>query len=346
MVFSGQYFSRKRSSMTKTYIHVLVTLMWVVSGTAPVEAGTSRKIRLGDVTPEFSVLDCTGSTYTYTPQGDKALMVVFLSAKQANSFKAQTDLVRILGQLDQSAKAMTVVIALDDPNAFDALTGLIPRFAGKIVVTLDESHHLWGGFGAIAMPTVVIANKQGKVVAFEAGYGYNFSPVVRSYVNQVLDLETSTSPASLDQVQTVSNDTQAAKLSRLLKAADMMAARGHMDAAISEVKKASEIDPNAVEIRLVLAELYCKSSKGEEALETLQDVTGRSPLQEAKILLVCGWAHRLMGRVDEALTVLVRATQLAPGDARAFYELGRIYELKGLKDEALNAYRHALALLF
>ncbi|MCF7974568.1 MAG: tetratricopeptide repeat protein [Phycisphaerae bacterium] len=332
--------------MNKTCMHALVVLMLVVAGILPAVAAGSRRVQPGDVAPEFSVRDLAGQTYTYTPQGEKALMVMFLSAKQASSFKAQTDLVRILGGIQESAKAMDVVIALDDPNAFSSLTRLKPEYAGQMVVTLDEDHHLWGRFGAIAMPTLVVVNTQGQVVGFEAGYGYNFSPVIHDYVNKALGLETNATQASLTQVDTVSNGTQAAKLSRLLKAADMMAAKGHLEVAIVEVKKASAMDPNAIDIRLALAELYCKASKGQEALDTLQDIKGRSPSQNAKILLISGWAHRQMGHLDKALDVLVRATELAPRDARVFYELGRIYELKGLKDEALNAYRHALTLLF
>ncbi len=61
--------------------------------------------------------------------------------------------------------------------------------------------------------------------------------------------------------------------------------------------------------------------------------------------MVTGWAYRLTGRMDDAQKALLRATELAPGEAQAFYELGRVYEAKGLKDEALAAYRRALALL-
>ena len=95
-----------------------------------------------------------------------------------------------------------------------------------------------------------------------------------------------------------------------------------------------------------LAKLYCRASKGEEAIETLQGVMGESRSEKAQVLLVSGWAYRLTGDLDAALKSLLGATEQAPREAQAFYELGLVYESKGLKDEALQAYRHALALLY
>ena len=330
--------------MTKKGIFTLVVLMWFVAAGSLVEAA-SRKVRSGDSTPEFSVKMLSGDTYAYTPKSERALMVVFLSAKQKNSFRAQTDLVRILSEVPDSNQVLDVVIALDDPNAFSPLTSLKSKFSDRMVVTLDQDHHLWGGFGAIAMPTVVIANPQGQVVCFEAGYGYNFARVIHAHLNQVLGVETDVTQAAMSQVSTVSNSTQNAKLSRLMNAANMMAARGHYEAAISEMKKAQAQDPNSVEVVVSLAKLYCKISDGKEALETLDGVTGKSRLQKAQIHVVAGWAYRLTGQLDAALKALLHATEQAPEEAQAFYELGRVYEARGLKDEALTAYRRALALL-
>ncbi len=330
--------------MSKTRMVVLVLMMWVVTGATPATAA-SRKVRPGDAAPGFSVETLSGDTYVYTGQSETALMVVFLSAKQNNSFKAQTDLVRILGELPDSNQVMDVMIALDDPNAFSALTALKDRVSGQMVVTYDQGHHLWGQFGAIAMPTVVIASAQGQVVCFEAGYGFNFARVVRIHLSQVLGADVDVTQAAMSSVGTVSNSTQEAKLARLMNAAHMMAARGHLEAAIVEIKKAQVLDPNGVDTRVGLAKLYCRMSKGKEALEILDGVTGKSRSQKAKIHLVSGWAYRLIGQMDAALKALRQATEQAPEEAQAFYELGRVYEARGLKDEALAAYRRALALL-
>lgn len=320
-------------------------VMSIAAGIFPAEAA-SRKIRTGDIIPEFSVQTLSGDTYTFTGQDKKALVVVFLSAKQASSFKAQTDLVRVLSQPIESTQAMEIVIALDDPNAFSALTAVKHPESRRMVVTLDEGHHLWGHFRAIAMPTVIIADAEAKVVCFEAGYGFNFSRVVRSRMEQVLGAEADVSDVSLNKVTTVANSTHRAKILRLINAANMMARREHYDAAIVEMKKAQAMDPNAVEVRTNLGRLYCKANRAPEAIELLKDTTGVTPIEKAQMLTVTGRAYRLTRKLDEALKSLQLATQQVPNQAEALYELGQVYELKGLKDEALQAYRQALTLVF
>jgi Flp pilus assembly protein TadD len=48
-----------------------------------------------------------------------------------------------------------------------------------------------------------------------------------------------------------------------------------------------------------------------------------------------------LGRVDEALTVLARATRLPPVNPRVFYLLGILYDRRNLPDEAAVMYRRA-----
>ncbi|MCP4455546.1 MAG: tetratricopeptide repeat protein [Planctomycetes bacterium] len=330
--------------MSKTGMVLMVLMMWVVAGTNPAMAA-SRKVKPGETAPEFSVKDLSGDTYAYTGQSKAVLMVVFLSARQESSFKAQDDLVRILGDLSDSNQVMDLVIALDDPNAFSALTGLKGGVCGQMTVIRDEDHHLWGQFGAIAMPTVVLMSAQRQVVCFEAGYGFNFARVVRSHLRQVLGAEVDVTQTAMNQVGTVSNNTQKAKLARLINAARLMAARGHVEVAVLEMKKAQALDPNGIDTRVAVAKLYCEISKGKEALETLDGVIGQTHSQKGQVDMVAGWAYRLTGQMDAALKALLRATEQTPGEALAFYELGRVCEAKGLKDDALAAYRRALALL-
>ncbi len=331
--------------MSKTCIGALAFLIMSVAVATPMMGSGSRKIKPGDLTPEFSVSDMSGNTYAYARESKRALVVLFLSSQQGSSFKAQTDLVRILKQLSDSSKGLDIVIALDDPAAFTDLANLKKQLKGQVVVTQDNKHHLWGRFGAIAMPTVVIANSQGKVVRFEAGYGYNFAPVIRSALAETLGITSDLAEDSDNKVATVANGTRKAKMGRLINAANMMAARGHFDAAIVEIKKVHALDPNAIEIQLVLAELYCRASQGNEAIKLLQQTKGHTRAQKAQIHFIIGWSHRLAGHPEEAIKALTLATEMAPEEPKAFYELGRIYEQKGLKDKALAAYRYALGLL-
>ena len=68
-----------------------------------------------------------------------------------------------------------------------------------------------------------------------------------------------------------------------------------------------------------------------EFLRARYDV-GTSPMREA--------LNRL-GRFDEALQALERATVLQPQNAKAFYTLGHLYDRKHMGEEAALMYRRA-----
>ena len=170
--------------------------------------------------------------------------------------------------------------------------------------------------------------------------------MIRARLNQALGIAQSVSPESAGVVSTVKNDTLDARIKRLLQAADLMSRRGHIEAAVTEVQKALELDPNAVDVYLKLGELYCKSGRGPEALQALQKVESQNQTQKVQLNLMLGWAHRLAGQLDEAEKVLQSVISMDAESARAFFELGRVYEQKGQKDQALEAYRQALKLVF
>ena len=54
-----------------------------------------------------------------------------------------------------------------------------------------------------------------------------------------------------------------------------------------------------------------------------------------------GEALNRLGRTEEAMPVLERATVLQPSNARAFYLLGILYDRKHLPEEAALMYRKA-----
>jgi len=321
-------------------IGMMGTLAYGASG-----AG-SRRLHPGDPVPAFSVMDLTGQTYTYDREAQRALMVVVLSAEQDYSLKAQADLETILGSLGRAAADLDLVVSTDDPNAFRNLIAGDKPFAGRMIMTLDSDYRLWGKFGIIAVPTVVICSPDSKVLWVEAGYGYDFAPVVRARLNQALGIAQATSPDAAGVVSTVVNDTVEAKVKRLLQAAELMSSRGDTEAAITEAQRAHQLDANSPEVRIRLGELLCKNGQGREALALLDGTTVPNRAVQARIRLVQGWAHRQAGHLDRAEKMLLEALELDRSSARAYFELGRVYEAQQATDEALEAYRQALRLVF
>jgi tetratricopeptide (TPR) repeat protein len=54
-----------------------------------------------------------------------------------------------------------------------------------------------------------------------------------------------------------------------------------------------------------------------------------------------GDALNRLGRVDEAMEALLRSLELRPGNARAYYAMGILYDKKHLPGQAAEMYRKA-----
>jgi hypothetical protein len=195
---------------------------------------------VGDKMPEFSGTNLEGQVFSYKHNQNKALLVVFVSGGNKRSQRAATDVKEIIRQLETNVENLEIVIAVDDPNGVD-FSSLQKGSARNIHILLDSQYKLWGKFGIIATPTVIIADTNDNVICIRAGYGYDFIPVVRAYLNQALGLTQNKKPQETVPVETVANDTIAARLERHLQMAKMLEQKNRLDSAISEVQKARQL---------------------------------------------------------------------------------------------------------
>jgi tetratricopeptide (TPR) repeat protein len=299
----------------------------------------------GDQMPEFSATTLSGQVFTFKQNTGKALMVVFLSPKQKRSARATEDIEKIVRELEANAERLDTVIAVDDPNGVEFQSKQIDQ-KKNIHILLDSKYKLWGKFGIIATPTVVISDTNDKVLYVKAGYGYDFVPTVRAYVNQALGLAQKTTPQDAGRVKIVSNNTTAARIKRHLQMAKMLEQKDRFESAIAEIQKARKLDPNSPEAALELGELFCRAGRSKAALEITESLSVTSRLDKARMLLISGWAKRQMGELDTAEKFLLEATKLDPKSARALFELGKIYQAKQQNDKAMETYYKALTLIF
>jgi len=300
---------------------------------------------IGNKISEFSATTLSGQAFTFKHDKGKALMVVFLSPKQKRSIHAAADIEKIVSQLKTNTERLEIVIAVDDPNGVD-FQSKQKGPAKNIHILLDSEYKLWGKFGIIATPTVVISDTNDKVLYVKAGYGYDFVPTLRAYLNQALGIAQKTAPENAGRVKTVSNDTIAARLKRHLQMAKMLEQKGRLDSAIAEIQKARILDPDSPEAALELGELFCRAGRSKAALDITESLSITSRLDKARLLLISGWAKRQMGELDTAEKLLLEATTLDPKSARALFELGKIYQAKQQNDKAMQTYHKALTIIF
>lgn len=332
--------TRSKIATYAVFALIMIQSLWCTTTQADRHA-----FDVGDIMPEFSGTTINGQVFSYKHNQSKALIVVFLSPGHKRSARAVADVKEIVRQLGVNAKQLQIVIAVDDSNGVD-FSSMQKGPAKDVHVLLDSEYKLWGKFGIIAIPTVVISDTNDKVLCVKPGHGYDFVPVVRAYLNQALGLAQKKTPEDAGRVKTVANNTITARLKRHLQMAKMLEQKGRLESAVAEIQKAIELDPGSAEAAMELGELFCRAGRSKAAIDITESLKVTSRLDKSRLLLISGWAKRQLGDLDAAEKHLLEATTIDPKSTRALFELGKVYQSKQEIDKAMKSYHKALTVIF
>ena len=104
---------------------------------------------------------------------------------------------------------------------------------------------------------------------------------------------------------------------------------GQVDLAIEELERASRVDPGALELRLVLGNLYREKGQVGRAISEHQSLLQRPRLnriEHANVLLCLGLDYRRGGFVDRAVSAFSEVLKLDPNNEAALVNLEKLQE--------------------
>lgn len=306
----------------------------------------SRRIKEGSSIPEFTIATIDQGVFEYKHGSKKVLLIAFLSADQKRSLNAAEDLLKIVADLKCKPEHIDFIVVIDKPEALayvrpkaSASSAIVPK------VILDSEIELWGLFGIIATPTVIIGGLDDKALCIKPGYSYDFAPVIRAYLNKSLGIAQDVKPEDASKVKVVANNTTQAKVARYLKIVETLKVKQQYDSALVMAKEALAIDANSVDTALVIGELYCLLGDSKAALKVVEGKTTPDRFKQARLAMIKGWAHRRAGDLESAEKHLLESVKFSPRLARAFFELGNAYKAAGKPEKAAQSYYSALSLL-
>ncbi len=321
---------------------IAVILIVLIAGQSH---GQLRKIKVGDKMPEFTLPDTNNLDFTYKHNGNKVLAIVFLSS-QKQSVLAAAGFATVLKNFPDNCPPFDAIAVINDPNHQTHLSLLQKENFSNFHIVLDSEYKLWGKLGLIAIPTVIVVGKDNRVLWAKAGYGYDFAPALKRNLGKALGLFQGEDPETSTEVKTLSNSTVTARVYRHLQMAKMLEQKGQFESAIEESRKAYDLDPNSINTRLSLGRLYCRTAQSQEAIKIVTELKPRNRVQKAEYNLILGWANRQLNQLDIAQEFLSKSTKLNPESARSLFELGKVYQIKGETQKAMQVYYKALALIF
>jgi tetratricopeptide (TPR) repeat protein len=116
--------------------------------------------------------------------------------------------------------------------------------------------------------------------------------------------------------------------------------KGDLATALSDYRKAVELDANATEVYRDLAQLNLRTGRTEDALHAAQRVRDLAP-KEASSFLFLGHVHFARGDLSMAAQAYEKALQLEPKNLRALENLGDYYARSNPK-KAMEYYKRYL----
>jgi lipopolysaccharide biosynthesis regulator YciM len=118
-----------------------------------------------------------------------------------------------------------------------------------------------------------------------------------------------------------------------------------LDLAIDEISQAAKIDPDALEIHMILGNLYREKGQVGRAVQIHQQLLQRPrlrPLEHTYVQLCLGLDYKRGGFVDRAIVSFNEVLRLDPRNEHALLHLERLYEDQHQWEEA-RAIREQLA---
>ena len=113
--------------------------------------------------------------------------------------------------------------------------------------------------------------------------------------------------------------------------------------AIDAFHDALRYTPNDTEAYWRLGQALNETGQFLGAIDAFRQSIQRRPDIAIRIYVGIGWALRQTGQLREAIDAFLEAVRLAPDLAEAHYQLGEILEQSGQHEEAIKAYRAAVA---
>jgi len=332
---------------TTRAIIVVVTVLAFSTLICEAVSTPSRRILEGALTPEFSTIDTTGKSFAYTRSSDKVLVLAFLSSQKKRSHEAVEDVFAALSGIPlDRLESLQVAFVLQNIDNKEFIASIQKKTPSMVHILCDDQYDIWGKFGVIATPTVLVADPQGKVLCVKAGHTFDLAPMIKSKLFQALEIPDDVSPNDASTVRTVANSTIPAKAKRHLQMAKLLSKKDRISSAIEQVQMAYEIDPNSQEVVLELGELLCRDGQAHEAIKLVNSLSGQSNRDKARINLIMGWAKRQLDQLEEAEKHLLKGIHQDPMLPRPYFELGRIYQKRNNSEKAMKAYFQALQLIY
>jgi len=324
---------------SKTLLWVCILLPFSI-GSARAEPGD--KIAPGDIVPPYQLETMSGPNVDSTNRQAKTTVLIYVVANQRGSERAIADASKAIKDINNQSIELLVVTANTDQSAF--FTEFWEEKGIEGTLAFDPNRKLYADLGLIAFPTTLVMDHEGRLVHSLSTHSPNYPHVLDGYIRHAMGSLNDAGLAKHLKARSLPTSSPKSNASRHRAVAKLMRSKGLDESAEKELMQALEFDPESLDARLDLAELYLHQKRYPEASDYIDQVQQSNP-EHRHAMLLKGILLFHQGSNEQSQQWLTKALNLNPNPARTHFYLGRVYEAQGDKDQALNHYRQALGQL-
>jgi thiol-disulfide isomerase/thioredoxin len=361
-----------RKLICKVSIAVVCVCLAVLAATPSISAAF-KKVGVGDRPPAFTMKELGGGERKSDDLlAGKVSVVLFWATWSPRSLEVLKDLESLVTEVGKD-QLQVVAINAEHPRISTADEGIIQKAVAaagsSATILLDDGLVAYNDYGAMALPSMLVADKKGIVSFAMAGYPTTMRGDLPQAVKMALGLISGEEVAVVEEyvpknhalmyynmgkrlydkgqeekaeaqlLQSVERDPDYIKPHLLLGV--YYKKTGMNEKALQEFQKVIELDPRDNEAGYQMASVSLRAKKYAEAEKLFDDLLAEYPEKE-EFALGLALAHKYQGHDEDYARVWEASKSLYPAESRYCYDLGAVAEDAGDIAKAALLYRRAL----
>jgi tetratricopeptide (TPR) repeat protein len=127
----------------------------------------------------------------------------------------------------------------------------------------------------------------------------------------------------------------------LMGVVETLASQNRMPEAVREMEAAAAAEPERMELKIALANMYVRVARYDEAIQKYRDVLDKNP-KAGDILFKLAETYRRKGDLNKAIETFRSASLAAPNDAGPLLQLGLLMDGTGRREQSKPIYEQIL----
>ena len=330
-----------------TLIYVFLMLLFVTNINSPVRAVS--QLKQFDKAPDLILPKLAAPTENIDLQKlDQPAILIFGEPYHQQTVNSLMELKKIYYAIGLTETDLPVFLIFSQIPTQEQMTQLRKKEDIRVEILLDENRKAFGDYGVIVLPSIVVIDKQGKVVLALSGVPFSFTDIVEDSISFAAGHITRQQyESSISATQDANSQQESVKRAhRLSSFAGQLMRRNYTQLALKQYLEALELDNTYVPARIGMARCFIKLHLLPEAFEQLQKVL-QTDADNIEANLVMSQVEISQG--GEGITAgklrLQRILTLNPSHPEANYLMGTVCEIQGEIERALNHYKKAAEFL-